>query len=393
MNILILGASGFIGNAIFHALVSKHHVSIAGRTRIDGYGQWKHLDFSVDTNGDELLEGVELVINAIGIIEGDFERIQTKGPIAFFESCIKKNIKILNISAVGAEKDLPPTRFLQSKKVTDDFLLQYENAKVVYPGIVIGRNGKSSQFFAAIAKMPVIPLLKDDSPFVHINQLTALIIEIVDDFESHEKQIFATSEKEGLKDVLMAMNGGKGIYIPVPRAIFQLFFGIFPKATIGILSKDTLKLQAVISSSDYEPRFEKASLGIDPSDIIYSNVFVKGFALLAIMFIWVWSGISSLVSWDSSYQLMQDLGADDRISKMAIYLGSGADIVLGLAIYWRSQRRKVLIAQVLFILTYMVILTVLAPHYWMDPLGTLSKNIPLLALSYYLFQSESRTAD
>jgi len=390
MNILVLGASGFIGHAIFHSLVSKHQVKIAGRTRIEGFEEWKHLDFSTNKKWDDVLEGVDLLINAIGIIEGDYNQVQSKGPIALFESCIARNIKIINISAVGAEKDEPPTLFLQSKKVADDFLLKHEHTKVIYPGIVIGRNGKSSQFFAAISQMPIIPMLKDDSPFIHISQLTKLVNQVIDDFDSYEKQVFATSEKEGLKDVLMAMNGGKGIYIPVPRAIFQLFFAIFPRATIGILSKDTLKLQAIISSDDYEPIFEKASSKIDPHHIIYSDIFVKSFALLAIMFIWVWSGVSSLVSWDDSYQLMQDIGADDTISKLAIYLGSAVDIILGLAIYWRRQRRNVLIVQVLFILTYMLILTALAPHYWMNPLGVLSKNIPLLALSYYLFQSESQ---
>jgi len=389
MNILVLGASGFIGKAIFHSLVSKHQVTIAGRTKIEGFDACKHLDFSTETNRDDVLEGVDLVINAIGIIKGDYEQIQSKGPIALFELCIAKNIKIINISAVGAEKDEPPTRFLQSKKVADDFCLKYEHGKVIYPGIVIGRNGKSSQFFAAISQMPIIPMLKDDSPFVHISQLTELVNKVVDDFGSEDKQIFATSEREGLKDVLTAMNGGKAIFLPAPRTIFQLFFGILPKARIGILSKDTLKLQAVITSQDYEPRFEKASLKIDPDNLIYSDVFVKAFALFAIMFIWVWSGVSSLVSWDKSMLLMQEIGADVKLSELTIYLGSGADILLGLAIYWQSQRKKVLIAQVLFIITYMVILTVLAPHYWMDPLGVLSKNIPLLALSYYLFQKES----
>ena len=389
MNILVLGASGFIGNAIFHALLSKHTVRIAGRTPLDGYGNWAHLDFSKDNDWSELLQDIDLVINAIGIIGGDFEQVQTKGPISLFNDCISRNIKILNISAVGAEKGNTGTRFLDSKKVTDDFVLEYEHGRVVYPGIVIGHRGKSSQFFAAISQMPIIPLLKDDAPFIHISQLTALISEVVEDFDSQDKQIFVTSAKEGLKDILKAMNGGKGIFVPLPTFIFKIFFGIFPSASIGIFNKDTLKLQSLIKSSDYEPRFEKASNLIDPGNIIASDVFVKAFALLAVMFIWVWSGISSLVSWDASMELMKEIGADETMSSLVIYLGVGVDIILGLAIYLNRHRKKVIIAQVLFVMTYMIILSVLAPHYWLDPLGVLSKNIPLLALSYYLYQSES----
>ena len=390
MNILVLGASGFIGNALFHTLVSKHNVSIAGRRRIEGFNQWQHLDFSVDDNWSGLLTDIDLVINTIGIIEGDFDRVQTQGPIALFKSCIAANIKIINISAVGAEMAQPPTQFLQSKKATDDFLLNYEHAKVIYPGIVIGRNGKSSQFFAAVSQLPVIPLIKDDSPYVHISQLTELVAQVVDNFNTWESQIFATSEKESLKDILNAMNKGRAIYIPVPQLAVALFFAVFPKACIGIFNKNTLKMQAVISSSDYEPRFDKASSKIDPDNLIPSDVFVKALALFAIMFIWVWSGVSSLVSWEKSHELMQEIGADDRLAPLFIYLGSGVDILLGFAIYWRKQRRKIIVTQLLFIAVYMLILTVLAPHYWMDPLGVLSKNIPLIALSYYLFQLEYR---
>ena len=87
--------------------------------------------------------------------------------------------------------------------------------------------------------------------------------------------------------------------------------------------------------------------------------------------------------------LMKEIGADKTMSSLVIYLGVGVDIILGLAIYLNRHRKKVIIAQVLFVMTYMIILSVLAPHYWLDPLGVLSKNIPLLALSYYLYQSES----
>lgn len=396
MNILILGASGFIGNAVLNALVSEHHVSIAGRSRIDGYVNWHHLDFSTVSEPDrqpeywdELLHNIDLVINSIGIIEGDFDQIQTKGPIALFKACITRNIKILNISAVGAEKDNPPTQFLQSKKNTDTLVLSYDLGKVIYPGIVLGANGQSSQFFAAISRLPIIPLIKNDSPFVHISQLTGLVLQIVNDFNSFDQQIFATSKKEPFKDILKAMNGGKGVFIPFPTTPFKILFSLFPSASIGIFNRDTLKLQSLIQADDYEPRFKKASFNIEPEHVIESDAFVVAFALFALSFIWIWSGVSSLVSWDTSYKLMQEIGADDQVSKVFIYLGSGVDILLGLAIFSKKLRHKVLLFQLLFLATYMIILSVLAPHYWLHPLGVLSKNIPLLALTYYLLHKES----
>ena len=76
MNILIFGATGFIGNALFHALVGTHTVTIAGRKPIEGYDKWKQVDFLKSTNWDVILEGMDLVINAVGIIEGNFAKTQ-----------------------------------------------------------------------------------------------------------------------------------------------------------------------------------------------------------------------------------------------------------------------------------------------------------------------------
>jgi hypothetical protein len=109
-------------------------------------------------------------------------------------------------------------------------------------------------------------------------------------------------------------------------------------------------------------------------------------ALLAISFIWIWSGISSLISWDESLNMMKEIGANHQYSVLFIYAGSMADIVLGIAVFGKKWRKQILLFQLLFVLVYTVILSVLAPHYWLHPLGVLSKNIPLIALTYYLFQ-------
>ncbi len=236
MNILILGATGFIGNAIFHSLVNKHNVSIAGRRPIEGYDNWKEIDFLKKNDWDNLLDGIDLIINAIGIIEGDFEQIQTVAPLELYSNCIKREIKIIHISAIGAEKDKPTTNFLISKKETDNFLLKYNKSKVIYPGIVIGRNGKSTQFFAEIASLPIIPLLSEKPiSFIHVEQLTELIQKTVSDFNNYPNQVFAVSKPEPIKEVFSALKGRDSKFVKVPELIFRVFFSLFPKASIGIL--------------------------------------------------------------------------------------------------------------------------------------------------------------
>lgn len=390
MNILILGATGFIGNSIFLSLVNEYNVTIGSRTPIDGYDQWIKVDLNRSNNWDSILENTDLVINAIGIIEGDFDQIQTIAPLELYKVCIKKKCKIIHISAIGAEKTSPPTLFLKTKKITDNYLLQYENAKVIYPGIVIGKNGKSTQFFTEIAQLPLIPLFSNNKiPFIHIDQLTQLIKHSVENFKQMDKQQFAVAEAESLKEILTALKGAKANFIVLPNFITNTIFTLFPFINIGLFNKDTFSLYKSIKASDYTPLFGKVSKQVKPNHIQKSNTLTILFALLAISFIWIWSGISSLVTWNESMGFMQEIGANKFYSVLFIYLGSITDILLGIAVLSKKYRKETIILQVITMLLYMLILTVAAPHYWLHPFGVISKNIPLIALSYYLYQKKS----
>lgn len=385
MNILILGGTGFIGNSIFHSLVANHTITIASRKPLECYDNWRKVDFSKENDWEKLLIDIDLVINAIGIIVGDFQKIQTEAPMHLFEACVKKNIRIINISAIGSEKKNPVTKFLQTKKVTDDFVLNYPLGKVIYPGIVLGKNGKSTKFFSAIARLPIIPVIDDKAiPLIHISQLTQLIRNIVDGFDKCPQQIFAVSESEKFTSFLSALKGKKGRFIKIPKFVISLFFAIFPKATIGLFSKDTVELFETTEPGDYKPMFEKASSKIQFDSSIEYSFFISSVALFAIVFIWVWSGISSLIAMEESYKLMGLITSNHQLSAILIFLGSFADIILGFAVLNKTFRKKVLILQLSFIITYTLILTVFAPFYWIHPFGVLSKNIPIIALSVYL---------
>ena len=302
---------------------------------------------------------------------------------------MEENIKVLHISAIGAEKDQPETAFLASKKVTDSFLLNYKNAKVIYPGIVIGRRGRSTRFFTEMAALPIIPIFNTkELSFIHVNQLTALIGKVLEGFNEYPTQIFAVSEPEPLTQIFSTLKGKKGRFIKIPECCFSILFTLFPRASIGVFNKDTFKLFKSSKAENYAPLFPAASKSIQSNDFVRSDVLPQLVALLALSFIWIWSGVSSLISWKESYGLMQEIGANHLYSILFIWLGSIADIFLGIAIYAKKYRKVIIILQALTMLTYMLILSIGAPHYWIHPFGVLSKNIPILALSYYLYRKQ-----
>lgn len=332
-----------------------------------------------------MLKETDIVINAIGIIEGDFNKVQTESPLELYEVCKKKNIEIIHISAIGAEKKNPPNLFLETKKITDLFLLEYENAKVIYPGIVIGKRAKSTQFFTEIAQFPIIPIFVNKLlPFIHISQLTELVKNTLADFENASKQIFAVSEPESMQDIFTAIKGKKPYFIKIPAFLLTFLFMISPNISVGIFNKESFKM--LQDTTEYKPLFGKTSEKIKAKSLVKSTVFPYLFALLAISFIWIWSGIASLISWEESYRIMQEIGANHQWAVLFIYLGSIADILLGIIIFKEKYRKKTIVVQIITMVTYMLILTVFAPHYWLHTFGVLSKNIPLIALSYYFYR-------
>lgn len=385
MRILILGATGFIGNNIFHALVGKHEIITGGRKPISSYPKHLIIDFSMENDWEHLLNNIDLVINAIGIIEGDFKRIQTDAPIEMYKYCQKRNIKVIHISAIGAEKRQPLTDFLISKKKTDEFLLKNTDAKVIYPGIVFGKNGKSARFFAELAQLPIVPLIKTTNfPSIHISQLTKIVPDIIDDYKTYPNQVFAISEPEQLLSIINQIKGRKTKYFYVPKFFIKDIFILFPKFKIGVFNKTTFQLLNQKSNYLTALKLEKTSNFINKGDIPSSNDLLSTIALWTVSFVWIWSGISSLISWTESMQLMNNIGASYSLSVWGILLGSFVDIILGISLLIYKNKRLTINLQLITMFAYMLILSIFAPEFWLHPYGVLIKNFPLIVLSFFV---------
>ena len=390
MKILVLGATGFIGNAVFLSLLQEHDVSIAGRKPIDGFDKWKYVDFLEDNNWTDLINGIDLVINCIGIMEGDFEKVQVNSPIKLYEECVKQQVKIIHISAIGAEEKQPVSDFLRTKKKTDDFLLSYNKAKIIYPGIVLGRNGKSTRFFTELAHLPVIPMIKmNDLPFVHINQLVYSIKRLITDFDNYPNKLFVFAETEPLQNILEAIRGKKIKTILFSKKILKILFTIFPKFSIGIFNKTTFDLSEQDLTKKHRPMFKKISTQIKNVNFKKGNAIFNFMIVLTIGFVWIWSGISSMVSWDISMDLMQSITNNKLLSEWAIYLASILDIVLGIAVFSKKYRSITIKIQLTVMAIYMLILSIYAPEFWIHPFGVLIKNIPLIMLSLFIIKREN----
>ncbi|MCG7918760.1 MAG: SDR family NAD(P)-dependent oxidoreductase, partial [Candidatus Thiodiazotropha taylori] len=186
MRVLITGASGFIGSHLTQALLDKgHEVLACVRNPEPSKRRWPRIisikvDFSVDHEVEHWigrLEGVDVVINAVGIIRETrtqtFDLLHRQTPIALFKACEKAAVKrVIQVSALGAD-DEAFSHYHLSKRAADCYLRASPiDWVIVMPSIVYGAGAKSMAFFKALSALPVIPLIdRGDQPIqpIHIN--------------------------------------------------------------------------------------------------------------------------------------------------------------------------------------------------------------------------------
>ena len=160
MNVLLTGATGFLGRHIQKALIrSGHRVRPVSRSLGHDFGQKQ-----TPADWMPLLADMDAVVNAVGIIgeirHQRFEVLHTRAPQALFTAAHEMGIRrIVQLSAQGADA----TAFSQyhlSKRAADDVVRALPRPGwVLRPGLVFGPGGASQALFMRWARLPRIPVL------------------------------------------------------------------------------------------------------------------------------------------------------------------------------------------------------------------------------------------
>lgn len=101
--------------------------------------------------------------------------------------------------------------------------------------------------------------------------------------------------------------------------------------------------------------------------------FLKPIIKIALGLFWIMTGIiSSIFAYDASKQIIISLGFNKQIAPYILYGSCFMDIILG----------------ILLILSYTSLLTYLKPILWLDPLGPILKNIPIILLTLVIMAIE-----
>jgi len=408
MKILIVGVSGFIGKHLYDALAQDgHELTGCSRQEVPGIN-WQACDFNQSREAwASRLTNINIVINAVGIYQQTdkqrFSYVHNAGAKRLFDACAKNGIKVIQISAIGAELTHPVTDFLQSKCQADQYLLAQNLPHIVlYPGVVLGEGGRSTRQFSLLAQTLLIPIIFGKHkrlPLISIDQLTYCVIDLVNDWPAKKLSLVLIAKSESMEHLLQNLQKwtgrGKGWFIYIPEMIFSWVFSIFPNLSIGILNKQSLDMLSTYSSENYTPvTNETASESLLKRKA--SGHYKKGlhlqilfyFNIMALSVIWIVSGISSIISFEQSRELMVLLGIEGGPADLIIYFAVVGDILLGICLWLSWLRKYVIYTQIAVMVVYSLIISIFIPVYWLHPFAPVIKNLAMFVLALYLLIEE-----
>lgn len=427
MRVLITGADGFIGRHLVIVLLEAGYRVIGCVHSIEKVGvrmpaaDYIPCDFMQDiTPSDWLsrLRGVDAVINAAGMIRErrgqTFDRIHRDTPCALFDACVTAGVKrVIQISALGAD-ERATSRFHRTKKEADDYLASLDlNWIILYPSIVIGRGGKSSAFFSALAALPLIPIIGNGAQMVqpiYIEDLMRAIVHLLKpDARARVRLTAVGPEPISMEALLNFFRQWLGLRktakmpIPIPAARAMARLGDLAKMdllhseTVQMLLRGNTATPAAftefINTIGFKPKHIEEALRHQPSgqaDRWQARLyFLKPAVRISIGLVWLGGGVTSLIYPRAVVdQWLAAAGLTGSAASITLYTASILDIVLGIGTLSKFRIRLLGAIQVVVMAAYSIIIAVVLPEFWLHPFGPLVKNIPLAVATLVMMALE-----
>ena len=115
----------------------------------------------------------------------------------------------------------------------------------------------------------------------------------------------------------------------------------------------------------------------------------KNILILSLAFVWLWSGIQPIIfETQFSLNLLQQVGIHStQIQWLLLIASSVLDCAFGVLCVTKMRCQAAFwLIQWVTVLIYSLILAFRLPEMWMHPFAPLIKNVPILAILYFLFQ-------
>nr|WP_175801349.1 SDR family oxidoreductase [Burkholderia anthina] len=414
MNILVCGANGFIGRALGARLEAGGHRVLRGVRRAADPRDLE-IDFAKDGDADAWLprlEGVDVVINAVGILAGrrgaTLDAVHRAAPCALFTACCRAGVRrVIQISALGVERGDTP--YFASKYAADRFLQTLPlESRIVRPALVYGASGTSARFFRMLASLPVHVLPAGGHQRlrpVHVDDLAELVARLVDAPAAGERVIEAVGADEvEYRDMLGGYRAALGFPPAARIALPGLLVGAAATLSGAIpgamLTRDTWTMlrggntgdpAAITAVLGRAPRGLRTFIGADAAVLRHDALAMWRRPLLlgALAIVWIWTAIVSAFVHprSDSLAMLAHAHLTGLPALIALYAACALDCAFGVATVVAPSRR-LWAAQGALIVAYSAVIAVTMPALLAEPFGPVLKNVPILAILLILFADE-----
>lgn len=414
MKILLLGAGGFIGRHILADLLAAGHevIGVARSTAalIDAYPEANFiaLDLAHAVHVEDWIDhlvGVDVIINAAGVLRGpDMQAVHVAMPEALYQAASNADVKcVVLISAISARKDV--TTDYSISKLQGEAVLRFSKLDwtILRPSLVYGDGSYGgTSLMRGMAGFPLLTPLPGAGEFsftpIHVQDLArAVRIACEDELPPRQTLEPVGPETMTLREMLARYRAWLGfgparfLYVPMP--LMRLLGRIEDTLGDGPISTNSL-VQMIAGNAGDSERFAKA-IGFTPrslgealrdrpaqvQDRWHARLFFLAPVLQAALFLmWLvsaWLGLAHGTIQTNA--LVRNIGLPAEWADPLRIGSSVLDVAIAAQLLFDRSAVRVALTQLTVVLGYTVVIGWALPQLWIDPLGPLLKNLPIMA--------------
>lgn len=415
MRVMILGAAGFIGRHILTALHDAGHEAVAVVRRVG------HLDaafpgvrfVAVDLAGATdaaawraHLAGVACIVNAAGVLRGpDMEAIHVAMPRALYAAARDAGVaRVVLLSAISAREEVA-TDYARAK-LAGEAVLRASGLgwTILRPSLVYGDGSYGgTSLLRGMAGLPLaVPLPgAGDQRFtpIHVDDLARDVARLCADDRFAARTLEPVGpETIDLRGLLRAYRGWLGFgaarFVSIPMPVMRLLGRIGDLAGDGPIASNSLAQLVAGNAGDSAayaretgsaPRRLDDALAARPAEVQdrwHARLFFLAPAIRAVLaLLWLasaWLGLAH--GGEAARALAASLGLPAGLADPLRIGASLADIAVAALVLLDRKARWSTVVQIGLILGYTIVIGLALPRLWLDPLGPLLKNLPILLL-------------
>jgi uncharacterized protein YbjT (DUF2867 family) len=344
-------------------------------------------------------------VNAAGLLRGgDLEAVHVVAPKALYSACEEKGVKrIVLISAISARPDVD-TDYARTKLAGEKLLRESGLDWVILrPSLIIAKGSYGgTSLLRGLAGFPLVVPLAGDGSYafspLHAKDL-AQAVRIVCETARYSQQTLEPAGPEvlSLKEILSRYRTWLGFpavpFLSIPMGLMRLVAKLGDAMGGGPISSNTLAQLTAGNAGDgerfalaigFKPRAMAALFAQEPAEVQdrwHARLFFMPPLLkVVLVLLWLVSGLVGFFTGPAIAEaVLAAIGLGSAWVTPIVWITCLIDLAIAALILFDRRGNRATMIQIAVIAFYTIALTIALPQLWLDPLGSLVKNLPILA--------------